>query len=89
MAKYIDTEVFLEKFDHIPMIQDSLRKALEHIPAADVRDNTKGHWRTIPMACYGGGTITEYECSECGEHSLMKTKFCPECGSDMRGGNNG
>ena len=26
-----------------------------------------------------------YECSECGRVEFKKSKFCPNCGSDMRG----
>ena len=44
-------------------------------------ERKKGHWRPIPMACYGGGTITEYVCSECGERSLLKNQICMNCGS--------
>ena len=30
-----------------------------------------------------------YKCSECGEHSDYEENFCPNCGTDMRGNDNG
>lgn len=30
----------------------------------------------------GDGAL--YRCSECGEASIRRFKFCPECGADMR-----
>lgn len=41
---------------------------------------TKGKW--IYLCCYGD----EFpQCSVCGEINDVKTKFCPDCGADMRG----
>lgn len=31
-------------------------------------------------------TTTQYKCSICGTHTLDRSKFCPNCGADMRGG---
>lgn len=44
----------------------------------------EGHWRQMPMACHGGGTITEYQCSVCEENQIVMSNFCPCCGADMR-----
>ena len=30
--------------------------------------------------------ITWWQCSECGTPSSIKSNFCPNCGADMRGG---
>ena len=45
---------------------------------------------------HGRWIYTEYEtghaelqCSECGEGVYNKTKFCPDCGAKMDGGENG
>ena len=54
-----------------------IEHGLKELPSAQ----KTGHWRRIPMACYGGGTIIEYECSECEEHNIIDSDFCPNCGS--------
>ena len=62
-----------------------LEEIIKEEPTADVRENTHGKWLRTPMACYGGGTITEFECSACGEHQIVESNFCPNCGADCRG----
>ena len=32
MSRYMDEDVFLEKFDHIPMVQDALKSAFDTMP---------------------------------------------------------
>lgn len=61
--------------------------AKEHGKATEsVAPVVHGHWRTIQMACYGGGTIREYECSVCEEHQVSESPFCPNCGAKMKDG---
>ena len=60
-------------------------KNVENCAAADVVEKKHGHWRKMNMACYGGGTIREYECSVCEEHQIARSDFCPNCGAWMRG----
>ena len=55
----------------------AIKKALESIPAADVKPVVHGKW--IPC---GGGKRT---CSECGHFAFrVVCNFCPNCGCDMR-----
>lgn len=63
-------------------IVDDIYEAIEKLSI--VAPIPKGHWRKIPMACYGGGTITEYQCSVCEENQITTSNFCPCCGADMR-----
>ena len=65
---------------------DSARtlEAIETLPAADVRLVVRGRWIEKP---YLLGTTNV--CSVCGENYGMphgKYNFCPNCGADMRGG---
>lgn len=65
---------------------DSARtlEAIETLPAADVRPVVRGRWIEKP---YLLGTTNV--CSVCGENYGMphgKYNFCPNCGADMRGG---
>ena len=43
-----------------------------------------GEWKTVSAECFGGGTMTEYECSLCKERQIIMSNFCPNCGTDMR-----
>lgn len=56
---------------------------LEIKKAPTIEERKTGKWIRVPMACYGGGTITEYECSECSEHQVIESKWCPDCGARM------
>lgn len=59
--------------------------AIEQINQMPTIEPKKGKWRKLPMACYGGGTVTEYQCPFCGEQFIMASNFCQECGADLRG----
>ena len=69
-------------YSYIEVETNSAIKTFEALPSAQPK-MIRGHWRVTPMACYGGGTITEYECSECEEHQITISNFCPNCGARM------
>jgi hypothetical protein len=55
------------------------KKAIESIPAADVRPVVRGKWNpNVPPR------DLRPRCSVCGELQPQKTNFCPNCGADMR-----
>lgn len=55
---------------------------LKRLASMEVSPERKhGHW----VVC-GKYSI---ECSECGMRRAIRTKFCSECGADMRGDENG
>ena len=67
---------------------------LKNIPTADVRENVHGEWidgRRMKM----DGTYHWFrECSVCGHERYdanpdKDTDFCPNCGADMRGEDDG
>lgn len=99
MAEYIEKEAVLalaiwpsyelvEAGEKVIFASDVLdlpvKKRLPKLPAADVRENVRGEWGLST------GTDEEfglsYPCSRCGEESIGKRNFCPNCGADMRGG---
>ena len=56
----------------------SMNDSLKSIPAADVRPVVRGKW------IKNGWSI---RCSECGHDMPFSVRnFCPNCGADMRGG---
>ena len=73
--------------------KEAARWSVEELPSAQptIEPRAKGHW--VPQK--GGGCY----CSECEEYALDRTdgryvsvsvmsNFCPNCGADMRGGQN-
>ena len=61
----------------------SFYDAITQSPAADVRENVRGHWIVKEDAW-----ITSYKCSCCGttwSMDLCDDRFCSHCGADMRG----
>ena len=47
------------------------------------KDRLKGEW----IYSVNDESVAEiWDCSECGQWSLAKTNYCPNCGADMRGG---
>jgi len=65
---------------------DEIREALETVPSAYPKN---GKWIKEHLTVYLNGTAT---CSECGGEAIWNsygkqclTKFCPNCGADMRG----
>ena len=64
-----------------------LNRIIDEQPTADVRENVKGEWVVNGQNVY---------CSHCNGGSAYNwfgasafTKFCPNCGADMRGGDVG
>ena len=55
-----------------------IKNALRTIKAIDVQPVRRARWKCESIGCY--------YCSLCNEQSLVKTKFCGNCGADMRGG---
>ena len=59
--------------------QEVCHRVFAQLPAADVRENVHGEWIHYAWSD---------ECSICGYDTgkyEMGSKFCPNCGADMRG----
>ena len=68
---------------HVSTLQDVF-DIIDFIPAADVRPVVRGHWEIVT-----GSNGKEYMvCSECRVSQTLTGTFsyCPNCGADMRGG---
>lgn len=53
----------------------------------------KGYWKAFIHNAYHGTDedgepiwreVTIYHCSQCNRRTVIKEKFCPNCGADMR-----
>lgn len=80
MDDYIDREKIFSIWRSMPAPASvtSLAAAISQTPAADVRPVVRGRCeKDTPMG---------YKCSVCGCLMPGKSNFCPNCGADMRGG---
>ena len=94
---YISREAAIKRFNFAVLdclgMEPTIRagdiiKALESIPAADVRPVVRGKWKKMLQNTDG---TSDYECSACGglildvpdndEHPLCG--YCPNCGAKM------
>ena len=84
MDEYISKNAFLEHMKKTSRYF-SVKYDLEAFPAADVAPVVHGRWVEHEFEdepCFG----TEYECSACGKFQYGDSKYCPNCGAKMDGG---
>jgi len=93
MAEYISRDKALKVIDALDDISDAwgcaipmhtIKEKIKEIPAADVRPVVRARWNTVKYPLY--------ECSNCGavyQDVGYGFNFCPNCGADMRGGQDG
>ena len=94
--KYIDTDVLkriIEKLEYQnsnkrlsaagnEVLKYYMPKIIDDTPLADVQEVMHGRWECN----YDRGVFyIVYVCSNCGRESLVKEKFCPDCGARMEG----
>ena len=91
--EYIEREAFRREIDeHRPgrSYEDAWALTiLDSLPAADVRENKRGHWITDEEAERLGDYMLAQCCSVCHACEWDCTEsesfhFCPNCGADMR-----
>ena len=91
MSRYIDADKIpwtdlIDNLNSNIKVLVTFAEKVNRMPIADVRENVRGEWIRRK------DTI---QCSQCKakwiDHTyLIETfRFCPNCGADMRGGNNG
>lgn len=64
---------------------ENIALAIKVFPAADVRENVPGEW----SIAIGYDPARTWMCSECQRMTFEPSNFCPNCGADMTGGNDG
>ena len=78
--RLIDADAFIAKLDHVPMIQEAIRKAMDTMPTIELK---KGKWKRID---HGNG-LYYYYCPYCRfmPRNNVLSNYCPNCGVDLRG----
>lgn len=86
MAKYIALETLYSALDYI---EKSAIKAIKFVPS-DVAEIKRGEWKIVCFFdCDDGTSQMMVKCSVCGNTQGVLTNYCPECGADMRGEQDG
>ena len=62
------------------------RDIIRALPPVTPREPRKGYWIEHPHECGINWEYSMYECSECHEWTEDNSDFCPNCGADMREG---
>ena len=82
-------EALSEYYHHKTEMQHkALREALGMVPSAQP-ERKKGRWVRIEDE---NGDFLCWECSECGDRYVMpyhRASYCPNCGAEMRGEEDG
>ena len=85
LMKVIDKHTYLaDTRDDTICLDDDISIILDEVPTAETFNVEPARWIKIPVACYGGGTITEYGCPKCDERQVATSNFCPNCGYPMK-----
>ena len=90
--RLIDADALLEQnaeladreIEH-PKYQVTLREVVDEMPTIEERKT--GKWiHDEPKDAIEAIFLARPKCSECGFEIAYETHFCPNCGADMRGG---
>lgn len=96
--RLIDADAFIAKLNHVPMVQEAIRKAMDTMPTIEER---KGEWEQIEVSYFAdmddetktGMAIASMFCPRCKRYHnevylygnpTFGANFCPNCGADMR-----
>ena len=62
----------------------TLQSVIDKVPTADVVEVKRGNWKINEMCVYSG-VVEDWRCSNCDNISVTPSRFCPFCGTYMRG----
>lgn len=80
MPKLIDADALAKRLIKLGFFPAIVKRAIEEAPA--VAPVVHGKWRF----CGSDRWNDAYECSECGKMAMDNSKYCPNCGAKMDGG---
>ena len=81
--KYIDADRLKLCFHKNVVCADVFDPIIDMQPAADVRENIRGHWTSDISDFPFMETTIIYLCSVCNGIQAFPSQFCPICGAEM------
>ena len=85
MAEYLERKAVLDVMLRTQTMYGAYM-AIAHMEPAKVVKQREGRWNENPIAHKTG---LRWVCSECQQITSFRTFFCPNCGADMRGEDDG
>ena len=82
MAEYIEREALRDALYDADAITMNGVKILNQFPSSDVEPVNHGRW-----LCVDTDTEQFFLCNRCKKKEYWESKYCPNCGADMRGTN--
>ena len=79
--RLIDADAFIAKLNHVPMVQEAIRKAMDTMPTIEERKT--GKWER--KSFYDSTPV----CPECGIEVRWDYEYCPYCGTKLEGEEHG
>lgn len=75
--------------DYVPYVHyEDMVKCVSNFPTADVKPVVRGEWKDVNEN-QNVKRFDHYECSICHMRYAGDYNYCPYCGAEMRGGDNG
>ena len=86
--RYVDTDKLI-KFANNSKDKTIDANDIARFPTADVRENIKGEWQKVDEQPYFRKHFHKVCCSVCRKQGYDYWNFCPNCGAEMRGEQDG
>ena len=90
--RLVNADDFISRLDHVPLVQEAIKKAMDCMPTIEERKKGKWIWcgdKHVCSECDEFALCDAYDVLDTGEYQEELTDFCPNCGADMRGNDNG
>lgn len=94
--KYIELQAAIREFQtngsdfvYGRRVCNAIISRLKRVPAANVRPSIPGKWireNNPSYSPFDDSSEYLYRCSQCEEYNNRESAFCPDCGAQMRGG---
>ena len=82
--RLIDADDFISRFNHVPLVQEAIKKAMDCMPTIEERKT--GEWNCgDDMFEYAICSACKWDSGEAWEYAKKHFRYCPSCGARMEG----